>query len=461
MTNTTKKEDQLTQAEISALTSGLWDCPTLPSGKQIVNEIHCPGSKSYSNRYLLLQYLTEFSGGNQSVELVNLLASRDSELMSFALSQFKSAGLDEEITVNCGLAGTVMRFLPPVAALRSGRTIFTGDPQALKRPMGPVLDGLEQIGVRIERMNGDFMPFAVVGTGWVKGGRAVIDASASSQFVSGLLLSGALFEEGLEIVHTGDRLPSVPHIDMTVKCLHDAGVKVSEEEPGVWQVSPGPINLPSPTFVEADLSNMMVFGAAILANPAGGVGTIHNWPSDSIQPGRYFLDVLERMGASIEHRLGNGGLEDVTITSDGTIQGVFVDLSKAGEIAPTVAALCAIADSPSSITGIGNLRGHETDRLEAIVTEVGKLGRVAGFTPDDEGIWIGTSPDAGERVYDVVFESYNDHRMATFAAIVGLRVPGCKVNNIGTTSKTMPGFEIDWTKFINGEQYGSQEKETD
>src|SRR6218665_3983357 len=144
-------------------------------------------------------------------------------------------------TIECGLAGTVMRFLPPVAALALGPTAFDGDPAARRRPMAPILQALRTVGADIADDGRGHLPFTVHGRGTLPGGAVQMDASSSSQFVSGMLLSAPRFENGIDLHHTGERLPSIPHIDMTITALTARGVEVTSPEPGHWQVSPGPI----------------------------------------------------------------------------------------------------------------------------------------------------------------------------------------------------------------------------
>ncbi|GHT82419.1 3-phosphoshikimate 1-carboxyvinyltransferase [Actinomycetota bacterium] len=511
----------------------MYNAPFLDDNGRVDAVVKIPGSKSLTNRFLVLQALSK-----NPQPINNALVSRDTELMRRALNcviqngdfsaqvhadrlrlsaahaqtrervpkvsaarlTLRESILDDTVQsantvklINTGLAGTVMRFVPFVAALECGRFRFDGDEQARVRPMGPILDGLEQLGVSMVRENGEFMPFVVQGTGRIEGGEVKIDASSSSQFVSALLLCGAKFTKGLHLIHTGTKVPSMPHIDMTIECLKLAGVKAKRvDDKFEWIVEPGEINLPA-IDVEPDLSNAGPFLCAALANPAGGQISIPNWPKTTTQPGQYFPAILEQMGAVVQNvpyrsqlqgtldpnsrsrlspqhfsleetaslaeknfggfpsvdfdmghfgQLTDDGGNAMTIRSDGKIKGVELDLSAAGEIAPTVAALCALAEGPSKLTGIGHLRGHETDRLQAIVNEIGKLGRSARIADDGDGIEIDEMPSTG--LIPTTIDSYNDHRMATFGAIIGLRAHGCKVVNIETVGKTMPDFVQMW-----------------
>lgn len=408
-----------------------------------------PGSKSQTNRALVLAALAVPQG---SSTISGALRSRDTDLMIGALQALgitiePSHSDDTELTVSgslapqpglridCGLAGTVLRFVPPVAALGEAKVTFDGDDQARSRPIAPLLDGLRELGVSVE---GDSLPFAVCGREAVRGGTVEIDASASSQFVSGLLLSGATFTEGLTILHTGERVPSAPHVAMTVSMLRDAGVGVDDSQPNRWQVTPGPISARH-WIVEPDLSNAVPFLAAAVVS--GGTVRITGWPPVSIQPAEAILSILKRLDSVVHQSDSN-----LEVRGAACYGGIDVDLHDVGELAPSVAALAALA-SPGSVSrlrGIAHLRGHETDRLAALRTELNRLGGQCEESPD--GLVITAQPlNAG------VWRSYADHRMATAGAIVGLRVPGVEVEDIGTTAKTLPDFPQLWAGMLAGE----------
>jgi 3-phosphoshikimate 1-carboxyvinyltransferase len=338
------------------------------------------------------------------------------------------------VTIDCGLAGTVMRFLPAVAALADGPVHFDGDEGARARPMGPILTALRALDVTVGHDGPDgFLPFSVVGHGSVRGGSVDLDASASSQFVSGLLLAAARFDQGLTVRHTGHTLPSLPHIEMTVALLRDAGVDVDASTPATWRVSPGPIRARD-VRVEPDLSNAAPFLCAALA--VGGTVRVPGWPTSTTQPGALLPQILEAMGGTAV--LADGVL---SVTGTGAVHGVDLDLHDAGELAPTIAALAALADSPTRLRGIAHLRGHETDRLAALATEITRLGGKAEQTAD--GLLITPRPLTG-----VAVRTYDDHRMATAAALIGLRVPGVLVENVATTTKTLPDFTGMWQRML-------------
>ena len=416
-----------------------WPAPTATGPLDAV--VRLPGSKSLTNRYLVLAALAD--GPSRIREP---LRSRDTLLMVAALRDLGIAisndGADWLITpaavrggaaIDCGLAGTVMRFLPPVAALADGEVTFDGDEQARRRPMGPVLDSLRALGVEVTDTNGG-MPFTIRGAGRVAGGAVTLDASQSSQFVSALLLSGARYERGVTLHHNGKPVPSEPHIAMTVATLREAGVDVDDSAANTWRVSPGPIHALD-VEVEPDLSNAGPFVAAALV--CGGRVTIPGWPAQTTQAGDLLREVLAQMGATCT--LDEHGL---TVTSTGQIDGIDIDLRDASELTPTVAALAALAQAPSWIRGVAHIRGHETDRLAALATELTALG--ADVTEHADGLRIIPKPLHGIR-----FETYHDHRMATSAALIGLRVQGVQVVNVDTTAKTLPGFVDLWNAMLS------------
>ena len=415
-----------------------WLAPSTQN--QLSATISLPGSKSLTNRALVLSALA-----SKPTTLRGLLISRDSSLMIEAL---RKLGTEIEVSgttavvapkplsgpakIDCGLAGTVMRFVPALATLATGRIEFDGDLTARKRPMKTTIDSLRALGVSVR---GDSLPFSIEGIGSVDGGAIEIDASASSQFVSGLLLVGTRFQNGLTVSHVGDHLPSMPHIEMTIDCLRKRGVEASQTGPASWEVKPGEISGGEVT-IEPDLSNAGPFLAAAMFT--GGSVTISNWPRETTQVGDSFDGILQQMGAKVE-RVG----EDLVVTGTGSISGIDINLSTGGELTPVVAALAALADSPSQIRGIAHLRGHETDRLSALVGEINSLGGDATETPD--GMIIKPA-----KLHGGLWKTYEDHRMATAGAIIGLRVPGIEIEDISVTTKTIPEFVSLWEQMLKG-----------
>lgn len=419
--------------------TSLWPAPT--ADRPIRATVAVPGSKSATNRALVLAALSV-----EPATISGALVARDTKLMMEALSAL-GTGITREFstirvephpltgpaTVDCGLAGTVMRFVPPVAALATGRIAFEGDRQAVVRPISPLLDALRSLGVSVI---GDQLPFRVGGTGRVAGGAVEVDASSSSQFISGLLLAGARYDQGLTVRHRGTPLPSRPHVDMTVEMLRAAGARVGADGPDDcrWRIDPGPLRL-GDLRIEPDLSNAAVFLAAAMVT--GGTVHIPGWPATTEQAGDWARRHFEAMGA--RSQLTPAGL---TLTGPDSIAGVDLDLRATGELTPTVAAVCLFATGPSVLRGIGHLRGHETDRLDALSREIERLG--GRVTATDDSLRIGPMP-----LHAADVDSYADHRMATFGAIAGLVVPGVRVRDVGSTSKTLPGFTTLWSRMLD------------
>ncbi|WP_066641758.1 3-phosphoshikimate 1-carboxyvinyltransferase [Serinicoccus hydrothermalis] len=432
-----------------------WAAPT--STGPVDAQVRVPGSKSLTNRWLVLALL---AGGPSTI--VHPLRSRDSDSMIGALRAL-GAGVDDTdaarwtvrpprgglrggVDIDCGQAGTVMRFVPPVAALADGPVRFDGHHSARARPVGPVLDGLRALGAEIKEEGHGTLPFVVRGgpsdesASSAGGGGAAppvvrIDASASSQFVSALLLAGAAYPRGLRLEHTGTTLPSLPHVEMTLDALATVGVEVERTSPTSWLVHPGEVRAVDVT-VEPDLSSAAPFLA--LAAATGGRVVVADWPERTTQPGARMRDVLAAMGASTE--LTPQGLA-VRGAPAGRLEGVDLDLSEVGELTPVVAALCALARTPSRLRGVAHLRGHETDRIAALVTELARLGAGARETAD--GLEIEPAPLTGTRL-----RTYHDHRMAMFAAVLGAVVPGVEVEDVATAGKTFPGFDRVWSEAV-------------
>src|SRR5579859_4717169 len=459
--------------------------------------VRLPGSKSMTNRALILAALSD-----RPTVINGPLVARDTTLMAGALRalgcrieeqpgawRVEPAGLRHPAAggrathVDVGNAGTVLRFVPPVAALTSSEVRFTGDERVSRRPVGPLLAALREAGAEISDNGSGSVPFVVHGHGSVAGGPIVLDASSSSQLVSGLLLAAALFDKGAEITHSGPPVPSAPHIEMTVRMLRSAGVHVTAEagqagpaaasteaadsaetaetaladrsktaQPAsaspdgsnprrsvtrAWRVAPGRISA-GRIDIEPDLSNALPFLAAALAT--GGEVTVEGWPADSLQPAPRILELLGSMGATT-HLTAEG----LRLAGSGQISGIAADLSEVGELTPVLTALAALASSPSEFTGIGHLRGHESDRLAALAGEFGKLGGEVTETADGLRINPATLRSDGD---GVSLDSHDDHRLVMAAAVLGLITDGLRVRNAAAVGKTFPDFCRVWTRTL-------------
>jgi 3-phosphoshikimate 1-carboxyvinyltransferase len=338
------------------------------------------------------------------------------------------------VKVDVGNAGTVMRFLPPLAALASGDVAFDGDPRSYERPLGPVIKALEELGISIEHGGRYSLPMKLHGTGKIPGGALTIDASASSQFLSALLLVAPSFENGIVATHKGGQLPSMPHIEMTVDMLRSFGAQVEVDNAvQSWSVKSGKLH-GQELVIEPDLSNAAPFLS--LAMVCGGSVTIADWPKTTTQPGDQLRSIFTQMGAKVS--MDERGL---TLSGTGVIHGIDIDLHDVGELTPSIAAVAALADSPSHLRGIAHLRLHETDRLAALTREINALG--GDVVEEESALHITPAP-----LHGGVFHTYDDHRLATAGAVLGLVVPGIEVENIATTRKTLPDFPGLWSSLL-------------
>jgi 3-phosphoshikimate 1-carboxyvinyltransferase len=424
----------------------LWPAP-FRGQRPVDARVTIPGSKSVTNRALIL------AAQATSPSIIRRpLISRDSELMSAGLIamgvgiedgndaqghfwKITPAPLKGGVKVDVGNAGTVMRFLPPLAALADGEIAFNGDPRSYERPLGPVIKALEDLGIEIEHEGRYSLPMVMKSRGSVPGGELTIDASASSQFLSALLLVGPSMSNGITVKHEGGALPSAPHIEMTVQMLRDFGATVTVDAVAqTWRVEPGPLSGVD-LVIEPDLSNAAPFIS--LAMVCGGSVVINDWPKKTTQPGDQLRNIFSAMGATVEY-IDDG----VKFTGGASIHGIDIDLHDVGELTPSIAALAALADSPSDLRGIGHLRLHETDRLAALTTEINGLG--GDVSEEPTALHINPKP-----LHAGVFHTYEDHRLATAGAVIGLVVNGIEVENIATTRKTLTDFPGLWKSLLD------------
>jgi 3-phosphoshikimate 1-carboxyvinyltransferase len=455
-----------------------WPAPAAMTAVQA--SIRLPGSKSITNRALILAALAD-----GPTTIAGPLRARDTGLMAGAVTAL-GASIDDSggeapadsghptwtvtpgrasgaVAIDVGNAGTVLRFVPPAAALVSADVEFSGDPRAAQRPVGQLLAGLRQAGVEVDDGGRGAVPFVVRGLGRVRGGAVTVDASSSSQLVSGLMLAAPRYEHGIEITHSGTRVPSAPHIAMTAAMLRAAGAEVEsgssgraaasragtsrdgtsrdgtsrdgQPAPDFWRVLPGRL-APGTIMVEPDLSNAAPFLASALVT--GGTITIPGWPAVSLQAASQILDVLQQMGATCQ-----ATADGMRIKGTGRIRGITADLRDINELAPVLTALAALADAPSEFTGIGHMRLHESDRLAVLAAEIGALGGQVTELPD--GLRVAPRP---LRAGTEPFDSHDDHRMVMAAAVLGLAVPGLRVRNAATVAKTFPGFLTLWQQML-------------
>ena len=442
--------------QASGQTDSGWATPA--AGSAVTASIELPGSKSMTNRALILAALAD-----TPTTILGPLRARDTELMTRAVvalgadvhipagrtrarlaSWTLTPGWESgRVRIDVGNAGTVLRFVPPAAALAKADVEFSGDARAAQRPVGQLLAGLRQAGVEISDGGRGAAPFVVRGHGQVRGGPVTLDASSSSQLVSGLLLAAPRYEQGTQITHHGERIPSAPHIAMTVAMLAAAGADVetastgggAKAVPDYWRVRPGPL-APGTIAIEPDLSNAAPFLAAALVT--GGRITIPGWPAVSLQAASQIIGVLEQMGAAWQPTPAG-----MRIEGTGRIRGITADLRDISELAPVLTAVAALAESPSEFTGIGHMRLHESDRLAALAGEIGALGGQVSELPD--GLRIRPRP---LRAAAEPFDSHDDHRLVMAGAVLGLAVPGLRVHNAATVGKTFPAFQALWEQML-------------
>jgi 3-phosphoshikimate 1-carboxyvinyltransferase len=434
-----------------------WPAPRAEGG--LAARLAVPGSKSLTNRELILAAIADGPStihaplhSDDSVRMVAALTGLGVQIESVDGDSLfgpdllvtppsgsgsvgaASSGL-RGATIDCGQAGTVMRFIAGIAGLADGDVTLTAHESALHRPMGAMITALRDVGVDVDDEGRWALPFLVRGRGHIRGGEVVIDASASSQFVSGMLLAAPRFDTGLHLIHSGSRLPSLPHIDMTIECLAHRGVHVERPSPREWIVPPHPPRAKNVT-IEPDLSNAAPFLAAAMVT--GGTVTVTGWPAHSTQPGAMLATILHEMGARVARR---GGA--LTVSGGRGIRGIDIDLSAASELTPTIVGLAAFASDPTTITGVGHIRGHETDRIAALVGNLRALGGAAEELED--GLRVLPQP-----LHGGVWRAFHDHRIATTGALIGLVVDGVFVDDIGTTAKTMPQFPELWHTMLEG-----------
>ncbi len=411
----------------------------LPSGHRVDALVPIPGSKSITNRALLLAALAP----GQSV-LRGALASEDTEVFARALGLLgvpvtvagdvmtvRGAGGGPPVpaaSIDVRLSGTSARFLCPFVGLGRGRYRVDGTARMRERPMGELVAALRAVGVTIE--GGPNLPFTVVGSGHLVGGRVVLTAHQSSQHLSGILMV-APYADGDVVLELRGPTVSRSYVDMTLGLMAAFGVEVGQGE-GVFRIPSGQRYRARTFEVEPDASAACYFWA-LAALSGGRVRTPGLSRRASVQGDVAFLDVLAAMGCSVGEDGGGGIL--VQGPAGGALRAVDVDMNDISDQVPTFAALALFADGPSSVRNVAHIRGKESDRIAAVATEVARLGaRVEEFA-DGLRLW---PLDAGSP--GAVVQTYGDHRMAMAFALAGLRCDRVAIADPDCVRKTFPAY---------------------
>jgi 3-phosphoshikimate 1-carboxyvinyltransferase len=408
--------------------------------------VHVPGSKSITNRALVLAALTSSPNG---CSLEGTLHSEDTEVMIKALEKLGFAvevgnvggvhvGRPQrsriipttEADLFVGNSGTTIRFLTAMVSLGSGSYRLDGVPRMRERPIGDLLDGLRQLGVRAYSEGPNGFPPVVVEANGIPGGPVRIKGDVSSQFLSALLMAAPLAQHETTIEVIGP-LVSQPYVAMTVALMRQFGARVACEVPSLFRIPARQTYRKTFFAIEPDASAASYFFAA--AAITGGRVTVLGIPEKSLQGDVAFVDVLAAMGCRVE-RCSSG------ITVHGRpLRGIDVDMSAISDTVLTLAAVACFADGATIIRNVGHIRHKETDRLAALAAELRKLGAEVEERPD--GLTITPRP-----LHGAALETYNDHRMAMSMALVGLRVPGVVLRSPGCVVKTYPDFFTDLEK---------------
>ena len=401
--------------------------------------LRAPASKSLTNRAVLVAALAEGTS-----RLVAPLDSDDTRAMCGVVAALgadvRSDGADLVITgtdgqvvapgepVHAGLSGTTMRFAAAAAALAEDPVTLTGDEPLLRRPIGPLTAALRRLGASAEDQEG-CPPVRL--SGGLAGGAVTVDVSASSQYLSAILLAAPY--AATDVVATASGQSADAYIAMTADLMVRWGAQVVEEAPGVWRVSAGQGYAARDEPVEYDASAAAHLYA--LAAATGGSVTVLNGAPLTLQPDAQLPDVLTAMGCTVRGEEGA-----VSVTGPSALQPVTVDLSAMPDQVTTVAALASLAHGTSVITGVGVTRGHETDRLAALAQELGKLG--VEVEESDDGLTIHGGGARGP----ARLGTHRDHRLAMAFTAVALAVPGVVIEDPGCVAKTYPGFWADLTR---------------
>jgi 3-phosphoshikimate 1-carboxyvinyltransferase len=408
--------------------------------------VRVPGSKSITNRALVLAALASRDGDG---ELRGALRSEDTEVMVEALRalgfgvepewdaavvRLRRSGAARVIPADAAdlftaNSGTSMRFLTALVALGPGRYRLDGVSRMRERPIEDLLAALRQLGVTAESERGNGRPPVLIRSDGLRGGRVAVRGDVSSQFLSGLLLAAPYAQGDLTIEVQGP-LVSRPYVDLTTGMMRQFGVRLDDDAPSVFHVPGGQSYCAQAYQVEPDASAASYFWGA--AAVTGGEIAVAGLTPRSRQGDVRFVQVLERMGCSVQSQEGTGFL----VVRGGPLRGVDEDMNDISDTVMTLAAVACFAQGPTTIRNVAHIRHKETDRLAALAAELRRLGAEVVERPD--GLTIRPRPLRGAAV-----DTYNDHRMAMSLALVGLRVPGVVINHPACVAKTYPHFFRD------------------
>lgn len=411
---------------------------TLDPITKVDGTITIPGSKSLSNRILLLAALAE-----GKTKISNLLDSDDISHMLNALKllgvKWERTGESEVVVVGCagplpardqvelflGNAGTAMRPLTAALCVGAGQVILTGEPRMYERPIGDLIDALRPLGADIEYLKDENYPPLKINAGALKGGKVSIRGNISSQFLTALLMTAPLLSSPLEIVVEGE-LVSKPYIDITLDVMSKFGVEVENDNYQSFKVSPATYVSPGVAFVEGDASSASYFLSA--AAICGGTVRVYGVGTDSVQGDTQYAHVLEKMGATV-----NWGPNFIEVTK-GDLQGIDVDCNHIPDAAMTIGTTALFAKGPTAIRNIYNWRVKETDRLSAMATELRKVGATVVEGED----FIEIIPP--EKILHAEIDTYDDHRIAMCFSLAAMGATPMTINDPKCTSKTFPTY---------------------
>jgi 3-phosphoshikimate 1-carboxyvinyltransferase len=413
--------------------------PIQPVVQPVEGNVRVPGSKSITNRALLLAALAE---GTSRLE--GALFSDDTHYMSEALRQlgipvradadaelFEVTGAGGQLPADTaelfvGNSGTTARFITALLALGRGPYRLDGVPRMRERPIGELLDVLRQLGVDArDELGTGSLPLEVRSNGW-RGGKVTMHAEKSSQPLSGLLMVAPLAENGLEIEVAGE-LFSQPYIEITTRMMDQWGAALTHENLRHFQI-PGGQNYRAQTYrIEPDASGASYFWAA--AAVTGGRVRVEGIGQGALQGDAAFVDVLEQMGCAVTR-----GDDFIEVRGVPHLRGIDVDMNSISDTVMTLAAIAPFADEPVNIRNVAHIRHKETDRIAAVATELRRLG----VTVDERADGLTIHPASALQPAHI--KTYDDHRMAMSFAITGLRASGVEILDPGCVAKTFPDF---------------------